>query len=133
DVDFPLTHTGVAIDTGATLFNPKIFNETFPETPGDLSAPQIDEINTILNNAINNGVFEMNTPGGFLPVIGETGAFEFTYTVTDVDGQVGTRRTRIRITERKPGDGDPGDGGGGPGSPGDPNDPDGGGGGTGPG
>ena len=121
DVDFPFTYSPLSIDTTASLFNPLIFNPGYPADPASLSGAQIAEINSKLNTALTGMTFTMFSPGGLTPTADQFGAFEFTYNVTDNDGDSGERRVRIRISDQPPG------------QPGDPNSPGAGGGTTGPG
>ncbi len=116
DVDFPFTYSPLSVDTSASLFNPLIFDESYPSDPQNLSQAQIDAINLQLNTAVQGMTFTMFSSGGLIPVANQSGAFEFTYNVTDNDGDSGQRRVRVRIPGQPPGQ--PGDSDG-PGSGGD--------------
>lgn len=109
DVDYDFTYSELSVDVTALQFNPRLFDASFPEDPTALTTDQIAQIDTLLNDALDSdNVFKVREPGGLQPTFEQDGAFEFTYQVTDSDGQVGTRRVRVRFVDRIGGS-DPGD------------------------
>ncbi|HRF96913.1 MAG TPA: hypothetical protein PLZ51_17015, partial [Aggregatilineales bacterium] len=75
--DYPFVFSGFAIDNGAVGHTPSL----------------VTNIN--FGTDVVDGVFTYTAPSGALQ-----GAFEFTYTATDQDGDFATRRVRVRVVDR---------------------------------